>query len=156
MKRWLSMVIVISVFALLPSQGVELGMMRPAEALQIRSKENGVIVATDLGDKGVGDTLDEAIDNLVESSTGKVYLDTVQFLILDKASQAMTDEIKTFLRPSVNVCSTEESADLERVCAYLRAHRLNMKLEDIRGNTKLPLMERNGEEYVLANEKDTV
>lgn len=106
--------------ALLPSSGTELGMLRPAEGLRVSRAADTVILETDCGDLGTGKNLEDAIHDLKRSSPGEVFLDTVQFLLMDSSAGDLLPQLQELLRPSVRICQTKTEPDLEAAVQYLR------------------------------------
>ena len=99
--RWiLSLLAVLSVVALgwLPFQGTDVATLEPAETLYVYIKEENIWVETDGGWFGKGATAKEAIADLKESAPGQVFLQTVDFLLLQENSEQVLPQLYSFLR----------------------------------------------------------
>lgn len=140
--RWiLSLLAVLSVVVLgwLPFQGTDVATLEPAETLYVCIKEESIWVETDGGWFGKGATAKEAIADLKESAPGQVFLQTVDFLLLQENSEQVLPQLYSFLRSGCCLCLTDEKPELEKTTTYLRAHRPGMTLQDYRvGETHIP------------------
>lgn len=127
MKRWLWMAVLL---VMLPKTGVELGSLIPTAVLRIQTENRQIILTTDTGTEGRGETLHAAINDMIKSAPGTLLIDTVEILILDEQSMIMLPELKELLRSSVRVCRSEEELPLEEAQVYLRTHKPNKTLKD--------------------------
>lgn len=133
--RWiLSLLAVLTVTALgwLPFQGTDVATLEPAETLYVYIKEESVCVETDGGWFGKGATAEDAIKDLKESAPGQVFLQTVDFLLLQEDSMQVLPQLYSHLRSGCCLCVTEEKPDLDKATAYLRAHKPSVTLQDYR------------------------
>lgn len=129
MRKWIRYAAAFALFLLLPGSGKELSHLRPAGVLRVDMENRKIALSTDLGDRGEGETLDAAITDLRSSSTGEVFLDTVQYLLVSAEAEVLAKELAEVLRPSVRYCVIQGSPDLPETKAYLDAHKLEQKLE---------------------------
>ena len=140
--RWiLSLLAVLAVAALgwLPFQGTDVATLEPAETLYVYIKEENIWVETDGGWFGKGATAQDAIVDLKESAPGHVFLQTVDFLLLQEDSVQVLPQLYPYLRSGCCLCVTEEKPELEKATAYLRAHKPSATLQDYRmGKTQIP------------------
>ena len=82
MKKWL-IPIVLALVLLGDGERTDISRLEPVEAMQILSVQGGVQVMTDTGSKGYGTTLERAVENLHTSSPNQIFLETVQYLLVD-------------------------------------------------------------------------
>ncbi len=141
MKWILSLLAILLVTALgwLPFEGTDVATLEPAEALYVSLEGEQILVETDGGWFGKGETVEEAVADLKESAPGQVFLQTVDYLLLQTESEALLPTLYAHLRSGCSVCRVEEKPDLEKASTYLRAHRPGLTLQDYRaGNTEIP------------------
>lgn len=146
--RWiLSLLAILLVAGLgwLPFQRTDVATLEPAEAIYVSLGEQ-ILVETDGGWYGEGKTMDDAVADLKESSPGQVFLQTVDYLLLQKGSEELLPTLYTHLRSGCSVCFVEEKPDLKKACAYLRVHKPNLTLQDFRGgDTEIPILTMEGD-----------
>ena len=124
----------------LGAQEIKLEERRPAALLYIKGQEE-IIVETDLGDKGSGRDLEEALKDLQERTAGNVLLDTLQDLVVDKHSLQIMDQAEKLLHPGIRVCASQGRLAPEKARAYLKIHGKGQSLLKWRqGETGLPIL----------------
>lgn len=142
--RWiLSLLAILLVAGLgwLPFQRTDVATLEPAEALYVYINKETVCIETDGGWFGKGKTVDEAVADLKESSPGQVFLQTVDYLLLQTDGENLLPALYSHLRSGCSVCQVREKPDLEKACAYLRVHKPNLTLQDFRGgDTEIPIL----------------
>ncbi len=132
-------ILLITAMGWLPFRGTDVATLEPAEALYVAVEGKQVLVETDGGWFGKGESVEAAVADLKESAPGQVFLQTVDYLLLESNSRKVLPALYTHLRSGCCVCQVEEKPDLEKAGAYLRAHRPPFTLQDYRaGNTKIP------------------
>lgn len=132
-------ILLITVLDWLPFQGTDVATLEPAESIYVSIENEKVCVETDGGWLGSGKSVEEAVADLNKSAPGKVFLETVDYLLLKKGCENLIPALYSYLRSGCSVCLVEEKPDLQNVSEYLRAHRLSLTLQDYRaGNTKIP------------------
>jgi hypothetical protein len=141
--KWITSLLAILLVAVLdwlPFQGTDVATLEPAEALYV-SLEEQVLVETDGGWFGRGETVEQAIADLKESSPGQVFLQTVDYLLLQEGSEEVLPALYSHLRSGCSVCRIEEKPDIEKASAYLRTHRPGMTLQHYRaGKKEIPIL----------------
>lgn len=151
MRRWVIMLAALLVVSLLPSQGTELSRLRPAAVLMLRADGKQIALETDMGDTGTGETLEDALRDLRDSSPGEVLLDTVENLILTENSRYLLTNLRSLLRPNVRVCTMDRELDAEAAWRYLRVHIPINKLHDVTEESKLQTLAWEEERFHLEN-----
>lgn len=131
----------------LPFASCDVGGLRPVEVLMV-STEGGVVLRTDTGDMGRGESWDAALENLKATAPGTVFEGTVSFLILDAGAKDLLPELlaRQDLNPGCGVCCGNGQLDPEQAAAYLRAHEPDTDLRGLRaGREDVPvLLEKEG------------
>ena len=103
--------------------------------------EEQVLVETDGGWFGGGETVEQAIADLKESAPGQVFLQTVDYLLLQEGSEEVLPALYSHLRSGCSVCRIEEKPDVEKASAYLRTHRPGMTIQHYRaGKKEIPIL----------------
>ena len=98
----------------------DINQLEPVAAVQILSDQEGVWVLTDTGSSGYGESLDQALDNLHNAAPARIFLDTAQYLLVDKEEHL--PELWNHLRPACRVCLANNPVDLELAADYLKVH----------------------------------
>ena len=149
MKKWIIPVLALLALTLLPSPGTELGELQPISLLMVEAAGKEIRLSTDTMDAGVGETLDGALRNLEDTTTGHVFLDTVENLVITKETRFLLPELKRLLRPTVRVCMTEAELDMETASDYLHSHTPQTELRDTDETTLLEKLTWMEERYLL-------
>ena len=141
MKWALSLVgmILVVVLGWLPFQGTDIASLEPAEILYVYINKEEVGLETEGGWLGKGTTVADAVRDLQATTPGQVFLQTVDFLLVEENAQEILPQLYPFLRSGCGICIVEEKPDLKTIDSYLRAHRPHYTLQDHRaGNTGIP------------------
>ena len=139
-------ILLITALGWLPFRGTDVATLEPAEALYVYYNKEMICIETDGGWFGKGKTVDEAVADLKESSPGQVFLQTVDYLLLQEGSEEVLPALYPHLRSGCSVCFVEEKPDLKKACAYLRVHKPNLTLQDFRGgDTEIPILTMEGD-----------
>lgn len=125
----------------IPTNDVELGKMKPVETVSIRMQEGKVFVETDTEDSGVGSTLEEALQDLKETTAGVIYLDTADYLIVDQKCQEQMAVLLNTLKPNMRICLRSGDVDMKTVSEFLREHTPEMKLKNWKPGEKMQVLE---------------
>ena len=83
---------------------------------------------TDTGHSGIGKSVFEALENLKATASGNVFLDTADYLMVEKGREELLEEIYTVLRPSCMVCTAEKMPDMKSIGEFLSAHEPDVTL----------------------------
>lgn len=130
MKRLLFYIAVLGAALLVPLRGTDVGKLQPVGLVQLYKEENMVFVVTDTGDSGCGSTVDEAFKNLEDTTSGVVFLDTADFLLVSKNAIREIGELERYLKKSVRVCFAEADIDTTEAAEYLNVHRPSVQLRE--------------------------
>ena len=140
MKRWkLVFAAVISLMLLPRGQGVQFQKLLPAELVYIERQKDQICVYTDFGGLGKGRTLSDALDDLRETASGEVFLDTVEYILLTEETRKEIPELRNHFRLSSAVMLATGSLEMEGLVQFLSAHRPEVSLKDyLTGMPRLP------------------
>ena len=134
---------------MLPMRGTDVGRLHPVELVQIYKEEDVIVVATDTGAEGMGRTVEEAVTNLNATTSGVVFLDTAQYLLLSESAKQLYPAMAHYLKPKVRVCTGEHGIDLHEAAAYLDIHKPLAYLKDLEGAELLQNLEIENGRIVL-------
>lgn len=122
MKRFILYIMVLAAVLGLPAEGIDVGQLQPVELVSISKVRSEVVLETDTGDMGRGETVAEAFSDLKATTSGEVFLDTADYLLVKKGAEELVPELSAFLRKAVRLCWQEGETDLEAAAVYLRTH----------------------------------
>lgn len=149
MKYWawyIGAVVLVAILGWMPFQGTDVARLQPVELISVSQEENQVLVETDTGDSGRGQTLELALEDLYNSTPGEIFLETAEYLLITPEAQSLLLELTQTLRPSCKVCLREGEADLAEAAAYLSVHEPRLTLQDYRtGEKDIPKLKMEGE-----------
>lgn len=153
MKRWLIYGLVLAVVLLAAKEdhpGTDVARLDPVRILMLEESAGAVTVKTDLGHYGVGKTLAEAVEDMRQTASGEVFLDTAEFLLLSRGGAKWLPELSELLRPSCQVCLSLGITELEQAAEYLQFHKPGYSLRLYRkGEQNMPLLyQKEGKMYL--------
>ena len=122
MKRWVWLLCGILLMGAGGKQGVELENLKPVSLLEVRREDGIITLRTDTGDYGTGKTWQAALKDMEETSTGMIFMETADFLLLCENTDELLPEICEKLRPAIRVCKSERKIDPQSAAEFLSAH----------------------------------
>jgi len=142
MKRWILLVgLGILLWRSAPSNAADVGKLLPVELLYIYKEGEMVVIETDNDLSGKGRNLEKALSNLYASASGTVFLDTADTVLVTNQTEPLIIQMKSVLRPSCNICLLKGKTDLKKAAEYLRTHRTDRTVLDLRnGKKELPCL----------------
>lgn len=149
MKRIVLYILILSGLLLAPTRGTDVGKLRPVEVAALYLDGETIIVETDTGDEGSGKTVDEAMRNLKETTAGIIYLDTADYLLVQKGSETLIGDVGEHLNKKVRICAVEDRMDLSNVAAFLSVHKPDLKLGEWEQGRLLQTVKPDGERLML-------
>lgn len=145
---WIYLVTALGLMLL--TNGTDAAKLAPAQVVCVQTGEGVVTVRTDLGDMGRGADLREAFSDLEATTPAKVFLDTADYLLVDKTAKKYLPEMRQWLKGDCRVCEVGEIEDLLGAAAYLDAHPPTTKLRDlIAAEMPLPYLTENEGRFCL-------
>lgn len=149
MKRIVLYIGIIALVFAAPVEHLNVGELIPVQVVAI-SEENGwTVIETDTGDKGIGANAQKALKNLKDTASGKIYLDTAEYLLLGKNTAKAAEDLRSELKPSVKLCKTAKSLDLKETAKFLNTHGKLTKLKDWNKDTELPVLSTFGDALIF-------
>lgn len=129
MRKLLVYIAIIAAALVIPMNRTDVGRLIPVEAVFIYETEGGIVLETDTGDAGIGETVGEAVQNLKDLAPGIIFLDTADYLLATPGLNDKLEEIGAYLKESVRVCLAENGIDVSEAAVYLAAHQPKMSLK---------------------------
>lgn len=130
---------------LCPTNHVELAKMRPVETVSIRMVDGTVIIETDTEDAGTGSTVEEAMKDLADTTAGRIYLDTANYLLVTPEACGQLSVIARQMKRNVRMCEQKGDVDLKKAGEFLQVHSPNVKLKCWQKGEELQILkEENG------------
>lgn len=128
-KRCYLLVFLMATF--LPRQRIELRALIPIEVIRVQTEQGNVMVWTDSGHTGTGETLQDAFYNVEDNAEGIIYWKSARYLIVNQQGLEVLDEVKPFVRSMIKVCWDTGDLSMETAAAYLTAHNMGVTLRQI-------------------------
>ncbi len=120
MRRVLYILIII-LACLVPIERLDVAKLQPVEALAVCAEQDTVLLLTDTEDSGKGKTVQQALENLKETTTAVIYLDTAEYLLVGPGAESYGEELKVYLKNSVKV-REYAGGEVKEEVKYLDAH----------------------------------
>lgn len=130
MKRIAIYIALLAASILLPSRGMDVGKLKPVGLVQLYKEGGTVFILTDTGDSGEGETVEAAFENLEKTTSGVIFLDTADYLLISKSAMYEIETIKQYLKPAIDVCVANQGIDLVKAAEYLAVHHPRVELKD--------------------------
>ena len=138
MRRIVIYCILLALAMMIPINRIDISDLEPIQAVRMYREDGYVILETDTGDKGIGETVKDAVSDMKKRSEGIIYLDTAQYLVIDENAQDDVSRIRPFLKEKVRVCLSEGLDKLSDLAKYMKAHRIGVQLKNWSDGIKLP------------------
>lgn len=135
MKRWLWYIGVVAAIAALSGKaaaGMDVAKLQPVQVVRLTCPGGKVVIETDMGDWGMGETLKDALKDLNATASREVFLDTADYLIVSQDCVDLLPAMMKQLRPSCSVCLGEGELDMAQVGVYLQQHAPEVTLMEYR------------------------
>ena len=100
MKRVFLYILILGALFFVPLKRVEIAKLEPVQGVWMYEEDGRIVLETDTKDKGVGTTAKEALENMKKQSSGIIYLDTAQYLLVTNAEEQIST-LKQHLKGSV-------------------------------------------------------
>lgn len=144
MKKWALLiggVLVIGLFIRVKPAGVDVAALKPVEVLYVDSKNGSYYLFTDTGQQGSGKTVQLAIKDLKARSSGKVFLNTAEHLLISPVAWEAVGRFSQYLRPDCGVVIAVGQPDMKNVPDFLQTHKPDVTLNDLRaGERGIPVL----------------
>ena len=129
MRNILLYIVLTAAALMIPVKRTDVASLIPVESVYLYIEEEMIVVETDTGDRGRGKTVEEAVENIHETSSGIVYLDTAEFLLVGSGAESCLDEMGRYLKPTIRVCKAISVVNIRELTKYLMIHKPEQTLE---------------------------
>ena len=115
-------IVLLGLLFLVPVEPANIADLLPVEAVAVYMDGEKVVVETDAGDMGEGVDAIRAVMNLKNKTPAVIYLDTVEYLLIEEAALGFAEQMYGVLRPSVRVCVCDARGEVDRIKELLSVH----------------------------------
>ena len=154
MKRWIFYILLFAAAVLIPVNGTDVGKLHPVQAVSLGYHNEQVILKTDTGEIGRGDTPALALDNLKQTAPAIIYLDTAEFLLVEENALSYVNEMRRFLTSDVVICQIEPEIEVDKAAEYLRVHGKLPQLKRWKTGEDLPVLQLENERIILSENSE--
>lgn len=149
MKKILLYILLLGAALILPVEGTDVGKLLPVELVQLDKMGDTVVISTDAGATGTGETVKAAIRDMEKTAAGIVFLDTADYLLVTESAMEEVESIKEHLKPSVRVCIQHVEMNLKDAAAYLSVHRPEHRLRSCQDPQSLQILTEESGKVIL-------
>lgn len=139
MKRMVIYIGILLLTLMTPVERLDVAKLEPVEVVFLSREGDEVHLATDTDAQGSGADAAEALNDLRQTTTGVVYLDTAEFLVVAEDAADQIDRLRGWLKGSVKLCFAK-NLQVKEVAKYLEVHGDLPKLRDWKTGDPLPLL----------------
>ena len=143
MKRIILYCILFAGALMVPLKKIDISNLEPIQAVKMERREESILLQTDTGDVGVGANVQQALENLKQTSAGIVYLDTAEYLLVSQNAREYIGHLKPYLKDRVRICQWDGQGELTEVAKYMDAHKIGVKLRNWHNETILPKLQEH-------------
>ena len=111
-----------------PLKKLDIAKLQPVEGVALYKEGQQVVLETDTGSRGVGETALEALNDMKEKATSVIYLDTAEFLFVEEGMERFAEELRPLFNKAVRV-GKYLGMKAEELVAYYEIHGNLPKLE---------------------------
>ena len=129
MKRGILYLAVLLIMLLHPTERADLGKLKPVETVLIYEDRGQVVLETDTEDQGHGETPQMALKDMREKSSGIIYMDTADYLLVAEGAESWIPELGKLLKGKVRICMTETEVDIRGAGSFLAVHKPRCTME---------------------------
>ena len=150
MKRWLLYGLLFAAAVFIPVDSTDVGKLHPVQAVSVGYHNEQVVVKTDTGEIGRGDTPELALENLKQTAPAIIYLDTAEFLLVEENALGFVETMRKFFKSNVQICQIVPEIEAEQAAKHLRVHGKLPKLKQWNTGEMLPVLMLENERIILS------
>ena len=147
--KWLLYFGILMAVILCPTEGTDVGKLIPVEVVAVSEAEGWITISADTGDMGNGMTMQAAIDDMKASAPGIIYLDTAEYLLLEKGMESYLNTAERHLKQKTHLCYIEEGIPLEAAANFLSVHKPKVTLKTVGDYSMIPMITEEMGRYHL-------
>lgn len=149
MKRSIIYIVICILTLLIPVERMDIAKLRPVQTVLLQKQGDIVVISTDTQDIGQGTTALQALENMKETASGVIYLDTAEYLLISENAVDQVQQLRSHLKESVTLYQCEVAIDTKEVSRYLDIHGKGPKLKAWKAGDSLPLLKETGGRFIL-------
>ena len=152
MKRWIFYILLFVAAVIIPVDSTDVGKLHPVQAVSLGYHNEQVILKTDTGEIGRGETPELALENLKLTAPAIIYLDTAEFLLVEENALEFVSQMGKFFKSKVRICLIDPEVEASQGAKYLRVHGNLPKLKGWNSGENLPFLTfQNGRIVLMEN-----
>ena len=145
MRRIVIYIFIMAAVLSVPLERTDVADLHPVQTIALYKTQDGYRIETDTEDFGIGETVDAACRDLIDTTPGIIYLDTADFLIaFDDAADAVQD-VRKYMKSGVRICGAVGRGDLKAISKFLSVQRGLQPLSKWKSGQKLPILDCRNE-----------
>ena len=149
MKRCLVYLLLLAAVLIVPVQRTDVGRLRPVQVVAISHADGWVVIQTDTDDYGIGTDAITAMQNLKDTTPASIYLDTADYLLVQKNAAADAESLRTHLKDTVKVYGCEGNIDLKLAAQFLRVHGEGVRFAQWEAGTGVAVLKTENARLIL-------
>ncbi len=123
--------VIVGLSLLAPIERLDVEELLPIEAVALYYEDGQLVLETDTGHKGVGDSVAAALQDLKERTPAEVYLDTARYLMVAPETEDQVQSMKAYLSSRTEVALWDVRGQVKMAMEYLQVHGKTVRLESI-------------------------
>ena len=134
--RIIAYIVCLGTLFFVPLNRIEIADLEPIQAVWMYTENGNIVLETDTDDMGVGVTVEIALSDMKNRSSGVVYLDTAQYLFVSETVLGEIYAIEPYIKQSVHLCKWGGQGSIEEAVKYAKSHNVGLKIKcwDVAGN----------------------
>lgn len=121
-----------------PLHRIEIANLEPIQAVWMYTENGTVFLETDTEDKGSGGTVADALADMKRNSSGIIYLDTAQYLLVSTSAMQNISAVQPYLKDSARLCIWDGQGDISNAAKYAESHKIGIKIGKWKSVGNLP------------------
>lgn len=139
MRKAFIYIVLIGLSFFAPLERADIARLQPIEAIGLLETDGQITIITDTGDRGSGNDMDSALNDLIKNTPGIVYLDTAKYLLASEDVVSQIEYLRDDLKQSVELCLWDGKGELKDAVKYLSVHGDFPQLRKWKQGDKLPI-----------------
>ena len=127
-----------AVFA--PVRGMDIGKLEPVEVVQLYKENGEYVVKTDMDNMGRGESALSSLQNLHDTASAIIYLDTAEYLLVTEDTLQELESLRGKFKGSVKLCKTNGEVNCKDAAKYLDIHGDFVQLKQWKITDTLPVL----------------
>lgn len=138
-RKLLILLVLLLLMVRLEPAGTELDRLEPVEVLCMDYRDGFVWMDTDTGAAGAGRTVEQALVSLKNTNEAVVFLETTRFVLVTSEAEPLLAGLFDRIPGSARVCKLAADDKASEAAAFLRNHRPELTMREIRAG--MPLLQ---------------